>query len=327
MTKMMLCSGGCYSKRSIQINCDNFFSEWDISDSGVLTLRKFEEHLDDPKVLAWLHKLDIEVCDAWTLFKLLDNRHRGFVTMRRFVDGLLQMKGGAKSIQIHEILYQNRWLLKHVGEIHRELRDMRVKVSRQSGQHMDRKKTTGMFTAADFVYDDASERDEEVQSTTDAGTSIASDQWAKEAHNLTHSIAQDDPMSPRKIPRIVLGHPRSKCMASQHVQSSRFTEKSSNSPFFHDGTDYSFDGTAIAGGDVGTFTSGDIGCEAEVCQLRSDHEESLCLEQDGPMRSSAFDSTRSPESRDDIPNWAPHSYGAEQYGCLNVGNDDHLVKV
>merc|ERR1712110_985217 len=55
-------------------------------EEGFITLADFEEHLKDKRMVAFYKALDIEVSDAWTLYKLLDTDRNGTVNIEQFVD-------------------------------------------------------------------------------------------------------------------------------------------------------------------------------------------------------------------------------------------------
>jgi len=85
------------------------FREWDTSKDGEITLAEFEEHLQDEKMVAFLKALEIDIEDSWTLFKLLDQDRGGTVTVNEFVEGCLRLKGNAKSMQVHQMMYESRF--------------------------------------------------------------------------------------------------------------------------------------------------------------------------------------------------------------------------
>mmetsp|Transcript_25267 Transcript_25267/g.58664 ORF Transcript_25267/g.58664 Transcript_25267/m.58664 type:complete len:711 (-) Transcript_25267:34-2166(-) len=88
----------------------SLFREWDTSKDGEITLTEFEDHLNDEKMRAFLRALEIDIEDSWTLFKLLDKDKGGSVNLDEFVDGCLRLKGPAKSMQVHQIMYENRFM-------------------------------------------------------------------------------------------------------------------------------------------------------------------------------------------------------------------------
>merc|ERR1712217_585339 len=47
--------------------------------------------------------LEVDVSNAWTLFKLLDQDRQGDIDLEEFVVGLMQLKGYAKAIHVEQL--------------------------------------------------------------------------------------------------------------------------------------------------------------------------------------------------------------------------------
>merc|ERR1740129_1271096 len=86
----------------------NLFMEADIDESGSLSWEEFEEHLQDDRVQAYLSTMELDVTEAHSLFKLLDLHNQNKVHIDDFVNGCMRLKGGAKSIDVCTLLYENR---------------------------------------------------------------------------------------------------------------------------------------------------------------------------------------------------------------------------
>merc|ERR1740129_2579005 len=86
----------------------NLFMEADIDESGSLSWEEFEEHLQDNRVQAYLSTMELDVTEAHSLFKLLDLHNQNKVHIDDFVNGCMRLKGGAKSIDVCTLLYENR---------------------------------------------------------------------------------------------------------------------------------------------------------------------------------------------------------------------------
>lgn len=95
----------------------SLFAELDDNLDGEVTLREFEEHLNEQRMVGFFEALEIEAADAWTLFKLLDVDRGGSVSVAEFVDGCLKIKGNAKGVQIAQIMYENKWMMDAVFEL------------------------------------------------------------------------------------------------------------------------------------------------------------------------------------------------------------------
>jgi len=84
------------------------FEAADVDRSGTITVEEFEQHLQEGGVRAHLSAIGIEVGEAKGLFKLLDLDKSGEVTIEEFVYGCMRLKGGAKSIDLANLMYENK---------------------------------------------------------------------------------------------------------------------------------------------------------------------------------------------------------------------------
>merc|ERR1711920_897203 len=93
----------------------NFFKQADADNSGHLSWKEFKSHLEDDRVKAYFQTLDLDIRNAHTLFKLLDRNDNGEVGIEEFLDGCLRLKGQAKSLDIHLVIYQLETLIKGIS--------------------------------------------------------------------------------------------------------------------------------------------------------------------------------------------------------------------
>jgi len=91
------------------------FKKIDSNQSGEVDAEEFEMSLADERMQAFLACRGIDVHDAWTLFRLLDGDQRGVIEIDVFVDGLLQLRGPARAMQIAKVL-QDAKLMRHEME-------------------------------------------------------------------------------------------------------------------------------------------------------------------------------------------------------------------
>lgn len=82
------------------------FMDIDADNSGFITINEFEKYLLKDEVQAYFVSLDLDITDAWTLFKLLDADESNVVDIEEFVTGCLRLKGGAKAIDMAGMMFE-----------------------------------------------------------------------------------------------------------------------------------------------------------------------------------------------------------------------------
>lgn len=88
------------------------FNQVDETGEGKITIRNFENLLNDEKMRAYLQALELDVCDAWTLFRLIDVDRSGLIEIDEFVQGCQSLKGNASGIDIANMMYEQKKLAK-----------------------------------------------------------------------------------------------------------------------------------------------------------------------------------------------------------------------
>ena len=101
---------------------DHFF-ESDINGDGTITIEEFQTHLKDPKVRAHLASVGLAVHEALGLFKLLDVDHSGGIAIEEFVVGCMRLKGGAKSIDLATLMYENKRMVERFTSFDQNTRE------------------------------------------------------------------------------------------------------------------------------------------------------------------------------------------------------------
>jgi len=93
------------------------FKDIDGEEQGILTYAEFENRLKDESVRTYFSLLELDISDAWTLFKLIDINDAYEVSIEDFVTGCLRLKGSAKSIDIATIMYQNQKIITRLNDM------------------------------------------------------------------------------------------------------------------------------------------------------------------------------------------------------------------
>ncbi|CAK0876349.1 unnamed protein product [Prorocentrum cordatum] len=115
MDRDMMVDDQIASLRGYASDIKTFFKQADADHSGYLSWREFKNHLEDDRVKAYFQTLDLDIRKAHTLFKLLDRNGNGEVGIEEFLDGCLRLRGQAKSLDIHLVIYQLETLIKGIS--------------------------------------------------------------------------------------------------------------------------------------------------------------------------------------------------------------------
>merc|ERR1712187_351355 len=73
---------------------------------GLITREQLHESFKSDRVKHYFSVLDIDVADSNYLFDMLDLDGSGEVDMEEFVSGCLRLKGAARSIDVHTLMFE-----------------------------------------------------------------------------------------------------------------------------------------------------------------------------------------------------------------------------
>mmetsp|Transcript_111358 Transcript_111358/g.325744 ORF Transcript_111358/g.325744 Transcript_111358/m.325744 type:complete len:738 (+) Transcript_111358:105-2318(+) len=93
----------------------DLLEEIDSEGTGVISREDLEEAFKSEQVRYYFSVLDIDVTDSNYLFDMLDLDRSGEVDMEEFVSGCLRLKGNAKSIDIHTLMYEIKLMIKQMS--------------------------------------------------------------------------------------------------------------------------------------------------------------------------------------------------------------------
>jgi len=93
----------------------DLLEEIDAEGTGVITREELEEAFKSEQVRYYFSVLDIDVVDSNYLFDMLDLDRSGEVDMEEFVSGCLRLKGNAKSIDIHTLMFEIKLMIKQMN--------------------------------------------------------------------------------------------------------------------------------------------------------------------------------------------------------------------
>ncbi|CAE7948121.1 unnamed protein product, partial [Symbiodinium sp. KB8] len=88
------------------------FSQFGAED-GVITFDLFREKIKSPEVRHYFQTLGLDVWDAWSFFKLLDEDAGGVVEIEEFLMGCLRLRGQATAMDVGKIINDQQWLIRN----------------------------------------------------------------------------------------------------------------------------------------------------------------------------------------------------------------------
>jgi len=121
--------------RQYYYNIRRFFQEADPDGTGTLSSQKFEDYLDDENVQAYFQSFELDVTQANTLFRLLDWDQSDDVDIDEFVEGCMRMRGQARSIDVHLLLYQNEKMVHRIQEFMQYVEEQLQKIGAEQSHH------------------------------------------------------------------------------------------------------------------------------------------------------------------------------------------------
>lgn len=88
------------SQEAYRRRVNHIFRQADVSGDGIIDLSEFLRLLEHPQLQVWLHLLELDPTDLFSLFRMLDDGD-GEISVEEFETGIKKMKGTAKSLDLH----------------------------------------------------------------------------------------------------------------------------------------------------------------------------------------------------------------------------------
>lgn len=95
-------------KESYANHIKEMFAEIDENRSGTISWTELQHYIQDERVVAYFAALDLDITEAVGLFKLLDVQGTNEVSIDEFVVSCLRLKGGAKTVDLTTLQYENK---------------------------------------------------------------------------------------------------------------------------------------------------------------------------------------------------------------------------
>eukprot|EP00929_Paragymnodinium_shiwhaense_P112142 TRINITY_DN80397_c0_g1_i1.p1 TRINITY_DN80397_c0_g1~~TRINITY_DN80397_c0_g1_i1.p1 ORF type:complete len:742 (+),score=98.81 TRINITY_DN80397_c0_g1_i1:99-2324(+) len=97
--------------------CKAIFKSIDRDGDGMLVKEEMKPYLDSEPARALFAALDIDIGDVTTLFDMLDEDGDSAIDIEEFMFGCLQLRGGAKALQIARLQLETRSVTKKLQEV------------------------------------------------------------------------------------------------------------------------------------------------------------------------------------------------------------------
>lgn len=105
------------ARRKYMRSIQKVFSTMDLDKNGSISIQEFEHHIQQESAQAYLAAMDIDVNDAWMLFKLLDTDGTNVIEFDEFVDGCLRLRGTAKGVDVAKVIYDHKSMQRKLNKI------------------------------------------------------------------------------------------------------------------------------------------------------------------------------------------------------------------
>jgi len=119
---------------SVMKQIEKLFRELDVDGSGTIEWEELANNLNDPRVQAYFTELQLDSMQAEGLFALLDQDDSGAVPIEEFMMGCLKLKGGAKTVDIAMVMYDQKrsshLLQQEFAELALDLKFIRAEVTK-----------------------------------------------------------------------------------------------------------------------------------------------------------------------------------------------------
>lgn len=138
--KDMVVQAQMANKQMYKEQLEDVFKSIDQDNTGVVTFGMFEEALlnEDTQLKVYLDSMGITPDDAWNLFRLLDTDESDDIEMEEFVAACLRLRGSARAVDSHLLMYESRWTMRKVTEVQRCVNDLFEAITGRPQQRLTR---------------------------------------------------------------------------------------------------------------------------------------------------------------------------------------------
>mmetsp|Transcript_29461 Transcript_29461/g.84318 ORF Transcript_29461/g.84318 Transcript_29461/m.84318 type:complete len:687 (-) Transcript_29461:36-2096(-) len=135
--KDMVVQAQLANKQKYKEQLEELFKSMDPDQTGLVTFNMFEEALshEEKELQAYLDSMGITPDDAWALFRLMDLDESQDIDMEEFIAACLRLRGNARAVDSHLLMYESRWTMRKVTELQRMMSDLWTLVSGEPARH------------------------------------------------------------------------------------------------------------------------------------------------------------------------------------------------
>lgn len=105
------------NKESMIKEVVNLFAEADEDCSGTISEKEFENYLQDEKIKAFFMSLDLDMSSGHRVFQLIDDSGDGELGIAEFVQGCIDLRGGAKKVDISFLEKGNQKMMARLKKV------------------------------------------------------------------------------------------------------------------------------------------------------------------------------------------------------------------
>lgn len=104
------------------------FDEIDFEQVNEISFDDVKRCLANGDLSSFMESMGISTNDVWTLFMLLDSDMTGLLDIDEFVNGCMQLRGPAKSLQVAKMSYENKLTRSAIRDVGKELASVRARL-------------------------------------------------------------------------------------------------------------------------------------------------------------------------------------------------------
>jgi len=114
------------------------FSEMDETNRNEVSIEDLESALAEKKLGTFMESLGISTNDIWGLFILIDADHNGVVDIDEFVNGCMNLRGNAKSLQVAKMSYENKLTRQTIKDLTEDMSEIQYFMKKYTAKLMVR---------------------------------------------------------------------------------------------------------------------------------------------------------------------------------------------